>query len=118
VGSVSAIFSGESPIHHRFLAIIRYLRLVAISLCRWVGVFVFRFGWCWAVLREFVVLPPVEVVVLARFWWLAVVLVLVVSCFVLVLMVVVVGLVFLSFPVSLLFRRGGGLLCFCAAGVV
>ena len=77
MGSVSAIFSGESPIHHRFLAIIRYLRLVAIYLCRWVGVFVFQFGWCWAVLREFVVLPPVEVVVLARFWRLGVVLVLV-----------------------------------------
>jgi hypothetical protein len=25
---------------------------------------------------------------------------------------------FFSFSVSLLFRRGGGLLCFCAAGVV
>jgi hypothetical protein len=35
MGSVSAIFSGESPILHRFLAMIRYLRLVAISLCRW-----------------------------------------------------------------------------------
>ncbi|KAK2380183.1 hypothetical protein QL285_067902 [Trifolium repens] len=51
-------------------------RLAATSLCRWVGVSI-RIWWCFDVPGEDVVFLPAEVVVLARFWRLGVVLVLV-----------------------------------------
>jgi hypothetical protein len=50
--------------------------LAAASFCRWVGVLI-RIWWCFVLLGEDVVFLPAEVVVLARFWRLGVVLVLV-----------------------------------------
>ncbi|KAK2434915.1 hypothetical protein QL285_020018 [Trifolium repens] len=50
--------------------------LAAASFCRWVGVLI-QIWWCFVLLGEDVVFLPAEVVVLARFWRLGVVLVLV-----------------------------------------